>query len=93
MASRKPDRKSVASTGLNPTLAKLLSKLRDGGVECVPDGWQKVADIAAEWKISTATARHHLRRLLTAGLAEMRTFRVRSGNMATADVRHYRIME
>jgi hypothetical protein len=82
----------VASTGLNPALAELLGRLRDGGVEAVPDGWHTVTAMATQWGISISTSRYHLTRLVAAGLAEMRIYRVRSGRMATADIHHYRIL-
>jgi len=82
----------VASPCLNPALAQLLGKMRDGGVEAVPTGWRTVAELATEWGISSSTARYHLTRLVAAGLAEMRIYRVRSGRMATADIHHYRIL-
>ena len=82
----------MAAAGLNPALAQLLGKMRDGGVESVPAGWHTVTAMAAQWCISSSTARYHLARLVAAGLAEMRIYRVRSGRMATADIHHYRIL-
>jgi len=82
----------VAPASLNPALAQLLGKMRDGGVEAVPAGWHTVTAMAAQWSISSSTARYHLTRLVAAGLAEMRIYRVRSGRMATADIHHYRIL-
>jgi len=92
MAPRKSNGKSVASPCLNPALAQLLGRLRDGGVEAVPTGWRTVTELATEWAISTPTARYHLRRLLAAGLAEVREYRIRSGHMAVASVHHYRLL-
>jgi DNA-binding transcriptional ArsR family regulator len=82
----------VANAGLNPALAELLGRLRDGGVEAVPAGWHTVTAMAALWGISISTARYHLTRLVAAGLAEMRVYRVRCGRMATADIHHYRLL-
>jgi hypothetical protein len=92
MAARKSNGKRLANAQLNPALAELLGRLRDGGVEAVPDGWHTVTAMAAEWGISISTSRYHLTRLVTAGLAEMRTYRVRCGRMATADIYHYRLL-
>ena len=92
MAARKSDGKKVASPCLNPALADLLDRLRDGGVEVVPSGWHTVTAMAAQWGISISTTRYHLTRLVAAGLAEMRIYRVRSGRMATADIHHYRLL-
>ena len=82
----------MASACLNPALSKLLTTLRDGGVEAVPDGWMTVNALAAEWQISTPTARYHLKRLLAAQLVEARSYRIPSGNMAVASVQHYRLL-
>jgi len=92
MAPRKSDGKRLANAPLNPALAQLLGRLRDGGVEAVPEGWQTVTALATQWGISTPTARYHLRRLLAAGLAEVREYRIPSGNMAVASVHHYRLL-
>ena len=92
MAPRKSDRKSVAPSSLNPALAQLLGKMRDGGVEPVPEGWRTVAQLAAEWGISISTARYHLTRLVAAGLAECHMYRIQFGRTATADIHHYRIL-
>jgi len=92
MAPRKSNGKSVAPASLNPALAELLGRLRDGGVEAVPAGWHTVTAMAAQWGISSSTARYHLTRLVSAGMAEVRTYRIRSGRMATADIHHYRIL-
>lgn len=82
----------MAPTCLNPELNKLLGKMRDGGVDTVPTGWQTVAQLAIEWQISVPTARHHLKRLLAAELVEARSYRIPSGNMAVASVQHYRLL-
>lgn len=92
MVARKPNRKRVASPCLNPALAQLLGLMRDGGVEAVPDGWLTVTALATQWGISSPTARYHLRRLLAAGLVEVRQYRIPSGNMAVASVQHYRLL-
>jgi len=92
MAARKSNGKSVAPAGLNPALAQLLGKMRDGGVEPVPAGWHTVTELATDWGISTSTARYHVTRLVAAGLAECHMYRIRSGRMATADIHHYRIL-
>ena len=69
MAARKSDGKSVANAQLNPALAELLGRLRDGGVEVVPDGWRTVTALATQWGTSISTARYQLTRLVAAGLA------------------------
>lgn len=82
----------MAPACLNPALAQLLGKMRDGGVDTVPAGWQTVTQLAIEWQISVPTARYHLKRLLAAELVEARSYRIPSGNMAVASVQHYRLL-
>lgn len=82
----------MASPCLNPALAQLLGRMRDGGVDTVPAGWKTVTQLAMEWQISVPTARHHLKRLLAAELVEDRSYRIPSGNMAVASVQHYRLL-
>ena len=92
MAARKSNGPNVASPCLNPALAQLLGRMRDGGVDTVPAGWHTVTQLAMEWQISVPTARHHLKRLLAAQLVEVRDYRIHSGNMAVASVQHYRLL-
>jgi DNA-binding transcriptional ArsR family regulator len=82
----------VAPASLNPALAQLLEKMRDGGADVVPAGWKTVTAWATEWKISQPTARYHLKRMLAAKMVEEREWRVQSGYMAVQNVKHYRLL-
>lgn len=70
-----------------------LEALDAGRADKVPDGFKTRAAIQAEMGWSTAHACAALGRLVAAGLAERRTFQVKSGAAPVRAVPHYKLAD
>jgi len=93
MAARKSNRRKLEAPKLNRTLRDLLSRLHRSGEDPVPDGFKTASQWAAEWRISTSTARYHVIRMTAAGMMERKLFRILTANGASYEIAHYAIQD
>lgn len=91
MVDRKKQKHGMAVAAINPSLDALLEKLRSNGAEKVEDGFMSCMQWADEWKITPSTTRYHCQRMADAGIMEIKSFKVKTGNRSLAAIKHYRI--
>ncbi|NBW07796.1 MAG: hypothetical protein EBR82_07195 [Caulobacteraceae bacterium] len=70
-------------------LKELATALQNGGLDEVPDGWETAERHAAEAGLSTPRTAEILKRGVSAGLVEVKKFRIMAGGRPYP-VPHYR---
>lgn len=68
-----------------------IATLRTDSAEAIPDGFKTIKQIAAELGVCRRHAFDGVSRLVLAGMAEVRPFRLPVGNGGTRPVPHYRL--
>ena len=83
------DAQRPTGEAVRSAIDNLIEALAAGGIDTVPDGWQTMAQLAADAGKSIPRTSEIVRRAVSAGLVEVRTFRIRSGSKVYP-VPHYR---
>lgn len=73
------------------TWATLLASAVSGDPEPVPDGWLTVPQLVHREKIPSPTLKRRLKRLLSAGKVERKSFRLKVKDGRLMPIAHYRM--
>lgn len=71
--------------------AKALESALSIGADFVPEGWKTAPELEKETGVNRHTIRVRIRRLLTEGKAEMKTFTIKRADGVRPTV-HYRLL-